>query len=146
MDKNENLEDYLTPLPREEMLSVVKQRIHYDAICSKIQNGILKSNIKTLDRIVQMIVDIQYSEGEVKIGDALFTADEVGIVILQARQYEVEFVLDRRRINRSDDSLRTSLYFAVGSNRALIYKELKEEKAARSGEIEKDLPQNRNEP
>lgn len=115
------------PLPRPEMESYVKGNMNYDAICEKIRTGSFGKSTVLLDRIVRMVVDLQYADGEFEIGKERLCAEEVAHQLLQLRQYQVEYVLSSIRYNYgntkeiTDSTLREIMYNAVESIGAYRY-------------------------
>lgn len=100
------------PLPHSEMAAFVKKNIHYADICNRVGQGELNGDPALLDRIVHLVVDIQYSDGNSAI-------ETIAHQVLQLRQYEVEYVLDRLRRcpaeKITDQFLLEMVYSAVGS-------------------------------
>lgn len=116
-----NLLDKSSPhiLPRNEMLSFVKENIRYEEICHRIGQQLVSSGIESLDRIVQLVVDLQYTDGTIQIRTEHLPADKVAHQILQLRQYTVEYILAKYRDAQiqimSDLDLTEILYCAIGS-------------------------------
>lgn len=115
------------PLPRPEMERYVKRNMNYDAIYEKIRTGSFGRNADLLDRIVGMVVDLQYADGEFEIGKERLSAEEVAHQVLQLKQYQVEYVLSSIRYNYgrakeiTDSTLRETIYNAVESIGAYRY-------------------------
>ncbi|MGM9668213.1 MAG: hypothetical protein ACI3VZ_00445 [Faecousia sp.] len=110
-------------LPKEEMAQLVKRNIHYDDLSCGIAHGYQKGTIDDLDRIVQIVVETQYVKGMITLGRCTLSAEEVAHRILQANQYDVEYLLDAlaKHPNEqpSDEQLLASLYCSVSSWAAL---------------------------
>ena len=126
-NKNITTSDSLAPqpLPRSEMTVFVKRNMRYADICNRIGRGEFDGDSALLDRIVNLVVDLQYADGDLPIGKELLPVETVAHQVLQLRQYEAQYVLYRLRhcpgAEITDQCILGLVFGAVGSIEAYRY-------------------------
>lgn len=115
----------LSPLSPSEIEEYVKKNMHYDTIYGKICQGRFGGNLELLNRIVHLVVDLQYIEGELKIREEILPVKDAAHQVLQLRQYQAEYVLSRLHCSHAEDiadsCLLEAIYSAIGSIGAYRY-------------------------
>lgn len=118
------------PLPPDEMRIFVLQLISYEQLVSDIAAGTIRGSITQLDRIVNVIVELQYETGTMTIGSFGLSIEAVSHRLLQAKYYDIELTLRDMAISHieTDQQLVQTLYNTIGSLRSYQYRQRRESK------------------
>lgn len=119
------------PLPPDEMRTFVLQLISYDQLVSDIATKTIRGSVAQLDRIINMIVQLQYETGTMTIGPFEMSVEDIAHRLLQAKYYDIELILRdmaARRISHyeTDQQLVQALYDTIGSLRSYRYRQRRE--------------------
>lgn len=127
-DPTSNVSIVEPPLPPDKMRTFVLQLISYDQLIANIAAGVVRGSVTQLDRIINLIIQLQHETGTMIIDGFELPVEDVAHRLLQTKYYDIELILRdmtgrKKRRFETDQQLVHALYNIIGSLRSYQYRQ-----------------------